>query len=97
MFIEHDDRDKLPRSLGAKHLVAEEDSSLLRTEEVLFSSLAINISRLCGEAGLLFSTLEILAGMQNQAKPRAFGLLAWLHSMTSAEFAALLAGESLSF
>ena len=68
MFIEHDDRDKLPRSLGAKHLVAEEDISLLRTEEVLFSSLAINISPLCGEAGLLFSTLETLAGIEKPGK-----------------------------
>ena len=68
MFIEHDDPDKLPRSLGAKPLLAEEDLSLLRSEEVLFSSVAINISPLCGEAGLVFSTLETLAGMRNQAK-----------------------------
>jgi hypothetical protein len=49
MFIEHDDPDELSRSVGAKHLVAEKNISLLRSEEVLFSDMSINISPLCGE------------------------------------------------
>jgi len=49
MFIEHADPDELPRSVGAKPLVAEKHISLLRSEEVLFSNVSINISPLCGE------------------------------------------------
>ncbi len=36
MFIDPDDPDQLPSSVGAKHLVAEEHISLLRSEAVLF-------------------------------------------------------------
>jgi hypothetical protein len=49
MFIDHDDPDQLPSSVGAKHSVAEQHISLLWSEAVLFSSVSINISPLCGE------------------------------------------------
>ena len=59
MFIDPDAPDELPRSVGAKHLVAEKHISLLRSEEVLFSNVSINISPLCGEGRLVFRTFEL--------------------------------------
>jgi hypothetical protein len=58
MFIDHDDSDELPRSGGAKFLVAEKHISLLWSEEVLFSNVSINISPLAARAGFVFRTLE---------------------------------------
>jgi hypothetical protein len=49
MFIDHDDPDQLPSSVGAKPLLAEKHVSLLWSEGVLFSNVSINISPLCGE------------------------------------------------
>jgi hypothetical protein len=49
MFIDSDDPDQPPSSVGAKYLVAEEHISLLWSEAVLFSDVSINISPLCGE------------------------------------------------
>jgi hypothetical protein len=58
MFIDHDDPDQLPSSIGAKRLVAENHLSLPRSEAVLFSNVPINISPLCGEGAIVFRTLE---------------------------------------
>jgi len=58
MFIDPDDPDQLPRSVGAKHLVAEKHISLLWSEAVPFSNVSINVSPLCGEGRFVFRTLE---------------------------------------
>lgn len=49
IFIDRDDTDRLPSSVGVNHLVAEKLISLPWSEAILFSNVSINISPLCGE------------------------------------------------